>query len=513
MDATISAPPAASPSRSRWVSGITLKAVLFSWLVTVGTIGLFMLAIIPQERQALVESLHSKADLLAASINDVASGALIMSDYGAVVEHCSQIVKDGSVLYIVITRNDGYSLVHLPKSWDERNLKGLWTPTGARVTSGEILRTEMASEDVYHLSRPLDYSGLSWGWIHVGLSLKKYNEDKAAMYRATVLIGLVSSLLALIVSSVFSRRLVAPIHQLTDVTRLVANGNLSARAHLKTGDEIQTLGDSFNQMTDALKHTLDELTRTNSELTSAKDVAEAASRAKSEFLANMSHELRTPLNAIIGYSELLQEELQDSGDTAAIPDLQKIEGASKHLLGLIDDVLDFSKIEAGGMMLSLQPLDVRQLVESVVSTTRGVVEKNANHLQVSCPDNVGTMTADAVKVRQVLINLLSNAGKFTNGGSVRLTVSRTPSALGDWLNFEVRDSGIGIRPDQMPNLFKAFSQGDASTTRKFGGTGLGLVISQRFCLMMGGEIAISTPPTGGACFTVRLPAVVTPAEG
>jgi signal transduction histidine kinase len=496
------------PARLQWGKGITIKAVLFSWGVTVGTIGLLMIAIIPQEREALVGSLHSKADLLAASINDVASGALIVSDYGAVVEHCSEIVKDGSVPYIVITRNDGYSLVHLPTKWDERTLKGVWVPTGPRVTTGQILKTEMASEEVYHLSRPLDYSGLQWGWIHVGLSLKQYNQDKWAMYRSTMLIGLVSVLLALGLSSVFARRLVAPIHRLTDVTRRVAGGNLSARAEVRSGDELQTLGDSFDHMTDALQHSLDELTRANTELLMAKEVAEAASRAKSEFLANMSHELRTPLNAIIGYSELLQEEMEDAGQVSAISDLQKINGSSKHLLGLINDVLDFSKIEAGGMTLSVQEFDIRDLLDEVLDTVRGVVERNGNRLQVDCPESVGTMTADPVKLRQVLINLLSNAGKFTSQGRVSLSVERQPSALGDWVQFEVRDSGIGVKPEHLPSLFKAFSQGDASTTRKYGGTGLGLVISQRFCMMMGGEISVSTPTGGGAVFSVRLPAIV-----
>jgi PAS domain S-box-containing protein len=249
-----------------------------------------------------------------------------------------------------------------------------------------------------------------------------------------------------------------------------------------------------------------------SELLGARQEAEAANRAKSQFLAHMSHELRTPLNAIIGYSEMVEEEVQDIGHPELAPDLQKIRSAGRHLLTLINDILDLSKIEAGKLELFVEPFDVREMVRDVATTVRPLVEKNANRLDVACDDGVGTMRSDLVKVRQALLNLLSNATKFTERGTITLTVARERNGGGsDWMVFRVADSGIGMTPEQMAKLFEAFSQAEASTSRKYGGTGLGLAITQRFCQMMGGDVQVASDPGKGSTFTVRLPAALEPA--
>ncbi|MEG5034293.1 ATP-binding protein [Microcoleus sp. AT3-D2] len=236
--------------------------------------------------------------------------------------------------------------------------------------------------------------------------------------------------------------------------------------------------------------------------------AEAASRAKSTFLANMSHELRTPLNAIIGYSEMLQEEARESGLEEIIPDTQKIYNAGKHLLTLINDILDLSKIEAGRMELYLEKFDLSNLIEEVVATLHPLVEKNHNQLQVSCSENLGVMYADLTKVRQILFNLLSNALKFTEGGTVLLSANREPAGDSDWVYLQVSDTGIGMSAEQQQGLFQPFIQGDASTTRKYGGTGLGLAISRLFCQMMGGDITVESQLDVGSTFTVHLKAKV-----
>jgi signal transduction histidine kinase len=241
------------------------------------------------------------------------------------------------------------------------------------------------------------------------------------------------------------------------------------------------------------------------ELQTANQQLAEASQHKSQFLANMSHELRTPLNAIIGYSEMLQEEVEDLDLETLIPDLQKVNAAGKHLLGLINDILDLSKIEAGRMDLFLEDFEVGQLVRDVQAIAQPLVDRNGNALVVDCPDDVGAMRADQTKVRQTLFNLLSNAAKFTDHGSITLAVERDPD---DWLTFAVTDTGIGMTHQQLGRLFEAFSQAEASTRSKYGGTGLGLAISRHFCRLMGGDLTVESTYGRGSTFTVRLPAEV-----
>jgi PAS domain S-box-containing protein len=251
--------------------------------------------------------------------------------------------------------------------------------------------------------------------------------------------------------------------------------------------------------------------RRAADLSREKEAAEAANKAKSNFLANMSHELRTPLNAIIGYSEMLQEMAADDGHEEYQGDLKKIHSAGQHLLELINDVLDISKIEAGKMDLYIESFSLDQTIEEVQAVVDPLAKKNSNHLVIEKPTELGLIRADATKVRQCLLNLLSNACKFTSNGTVRLEAARHD----DWITFEVSDTGIGMTKEQMGKLFRAFQQADSSTTRKFGGTGLGLAISRRFCQIMNGDITVRSEPGQGTTFTMRIPVEVVqqPTEG
>jgi signal transduction histidine kinase/DNA-binding response OmpR family regulator len=237
-------------------------------------------------------------------------------------------------------------------------------------------------------------------------------------------------------------------------------------------------------------------------LTAARDQAEAMSRTKSSFLANMSHELRTPLNAIIGYSEILQENAADKEDKEPIDDLQKIESAGRHLLELINNILDLSKIEAGKMDAFIEEVDIQALVKEALSIVKPLADKNENIIEVICPADIGSFRSDQTKVKQCLLNLLSNANKFTSKGRLTLTVAREDNSR---VCFCVSDTGVGMTEEQLGRLFEAFSQTDASTTKRFGGTGLGLAITKHFCTMLGGDVTVESTPGAGSTFIIKLP--------
>jgi PAS domain S-box-containing protein len=252
--------------------------------------------------------------------------------------------------------------------------------------------------------------------------------------------------------------------------------------------------------------------RMEGELHKAIWASEQATRAKSDFVANMSHELRTPLNAIIGYSEMLFEDAQSAGRESETADLRKIQDAGKHLLGLIDNILDLSKIEAGKMTVYLETFELRPMIDSVAATVTPLAKKTGNALVVSCADEVGTIHSDLTKVRQTLFNLLSNACKFTRNGTITLTALRDTNEVGDWIEFQVRDTGIGMTSDQQAKVFEAFTQADDSTTRVYGGTGLGLAITKSFCRLMGGDVTLTSEAGRVTTFVVRLPAAASAAS-
>ena len=237
----------------------------------------------------------------------------------------------------------------------------------------------------------------------------------------------------------------------------------------------------------------------------SRQLAEA-SQHKSQFLANMSHELRTPLNAIIGVTEMLREDAEVLKQD--IEPLDRVLGAGRHLLALINDILDLSKIEAGRMELHLETFSLVPVIKDVAKTIEPMATKNGNRLVVACPPDLGTIHADQTRFRQSLLNLASNANKFTENGTV--TIAAQPQWLDgrDWITIAATDTGIGMTEEQIGRLFQEFSQADASTTRKYGGTGLGLAISKRFCQMMGGDITVESAPGRGSTFTIRLPRIV-----
>ena len=291
-----------------------------------------------------------------------------------------------------------------------------------------------------------------------------------------------------------------PVH--IPVENMVVAGVLSA---LGSNIYVFMMAAYYSSVVDSQSELIKEIDRHQSTLkalTRAKDDAERANRAKSEFLAKMSHELRTPLNAVLGYSELMLEDAELDGRSEQIADLQKISAAGKHLLAMVNDILDISKIEAGKMVLHVENVDLDQLIDEVESTARPLVAKNSNSFSVERGSNLGAMRADITKLRQAIFNLLSNAAKFTQNGQIVLSVRRD----GDWMEIAVTDTGIGISPEQQKVLFSNFSQASSKIAAVYGGTGLGLSLSQNLCRLMGGRIDIESELGKGSRFTIRLPA-------
>ncbi|MEG4211018.1 ATP-binding protein [Microcoleus sp. S13_B4] len=344
--------------------------------------------------------------------------------------------------------------------------------------------------------------------------------DKAEKLGTLILIGslLISAASAAILAAYTSGAIARSLEATTLIAqRVTEESNFDLQVPVTTSDEVGMLAISLNEL-------IQRVAEYTEELHEAKVAAEAANRSKSAFLANMSHELRTPLNAIINYSEMLQEDAQDSGSEDFLPDLEKIQTAGKHLLDMISDILDISKIEAGHVTLYLENFDVATMIEEVMTTAQPLVEKKGNALALKTKGELGTMYADQPKVRQILLNLLSNAAKFTEKGVItigveRIKIEKSRSAkqnknndfhsgsnyTSQVLMFRVSDTGIGMTDEQLEQIFKPFTQADASTTRKYGGTGLGLTISQRLCQILGGEISVESEDGKGSTFIVSLP--------
>jgi signal transduction histidine kinase/CheY-like chemotaxis protein len=339
------------------------------------------------------------------------------------------------------------------------------------------------------------------------------------------------AIVVLLINWLLKRRVIHPIKQLTAIARSIETDAMTAEQVSEFDSSSMTKvarrADEPGQLARAFQHMVHEVAAREQNLSHAVDQrtaqlaesmkaaqkatiqAEEANTTKSKFLANMSHELRTPLNAIIGYSEMLIEEITDLGTPGLTPDVRKIHGAGQHLLGLINNILDLSKVEAGKVELFLETFAIAPLLEEITDTLHPLLTKNHNTLVINCPANIGSMRADITKLRQSLFNLLSNATKFTENGTITLAVERREV---DWIIFCVSDTGIGMTPEQQAKLFQSFAQADASTTRKYGGTGLGLVITQQFCEIMGGDIQVESEAGKGTTFTIRLPEQVQPLQ-
>jgi signal transduction histidine kinase/DNA-binding NarL/FixJ family response regulator len=463
-------------------------------------------------RHLLVQDLRTQAEIIGYN----SAGAMEFKDVPAATATLTALTAKEDIVAAVLYGVDGKEFAHYSRANDifPRVLPPLLQDQGYRFYGGYL--------QVFH---DVTLNGEHLGTLFLQSDMRQWSVRAKRYGGILCIFVLISGTFALFVSSKLQRLISRPILHLEDSMREVsANKNYSVRATKSYGDEIGRLIDGFNTMLSEIQHrdgalrsANDELKtrtlelekeilhrrQTQEELLTAKHTAEEASRAKSTFLANMSHELRTPLNAIIGYSEMLDEEARESGRSENVEDLRKIQSAGKHLLSLINDVLDLSKIEAGKMGLHLEDFEVLPLIDEIATTLQPAAAKNSNEIKIHVSENLGFMRADITKVRQILFNLLSNACKFTDRGTIALDVDQNDRD--GYIRFRVSDTGIGISEKQQQNLFFEFSQADASIARKYGGTGLGLAITHRFVQLMRGQISVESEPGKGSIFTVELP--------
>jgi signal transduction histidine kinase/CheY-like chemotaxis protein len=437
-------------------------------------------------RPALEAENRKLAQVVAANV----SAAVLFDDVEAMKENLDAFSRIPEIHSAVIRDDDGEVLARYvkanPKLADtayEQDLPGTF-----RIASGIVVR------------------GDNVGTLELVVGLGALEAAIRDYVIVAVLALVISFLPALGVIRVLKPTVLRPLTSLREtMERIAATQDYAARVGQVVDDEFGQLGNRFNAMLEEIQRRDHSLARVARDMAAAKELAEAANETKTKFIANMSHELRTPLNAIFGYAEMVIEDLEDTGHDTQIVDLQRILTAASHLLNLINDVLDVARIESGRLELHLKPTDMRPLIEEAVESVRPTALKNGNTLSAVVDEAVNTTSADPVRLRQCLLNLLSNACKFTENGRIALRASVEGAGADAMMRIDIEDTGIGIEPDKLEMLFRPFVQIDSSMTRNQGGSGLGLAITRDILELMNGSVSVTSTPGQGSVFTIRIP--------
>ena len=475
---------AINASLRRKIARLGFKAKVFAAVVGVAGSAL-ILAIVSaglSESARVLEGSRAEqariAHLIAANI----SAAVVFEDVAALEESLNVLDAAPDVNSVIVYDASGVELLRRGQEGDE--------------------------DDVFIARVPIAVDGESVGTLEIASGYDRVRAALWSVIRTAVLVLAVCFILSFWLAGLMRSFIARPVEDIAAAMREVKDTrDYSRRVEKLTDDEFGGLADGLNAMMNEIERRDARLGDLVDELSAARDAAEDANRAKSQFLANMSHELRTPLNAIIGYAEIMQEDLEDGiAGAEQVEDSTRIQSAARHLLSLINEILDLSKIEAGRMELTFEAFDVAALVDDVVKTIAPLAEKKGLALTVDASPDLGTAYSDSKRIRQCLINLLGNAVKFTDEGSIRLSAARASVNGAPSLTFSVADTGVGMTNEQTSRLFEPFVQVDGSATRRHGGTGLGLAITRKVALMLGGDVSVASVPGLGSTFTLTAPA-------
>ena len=496
---------------------ILFRTAMLSWIVTVLALALFIVFIIPYQRDILIERLESTAEVVATSIDQVAVTSIVVEDYSTVIDHCLKVVKDRpSVLYLVITRKDGFSLIHTSGGWRYQTLGGHWRPSAGVSSKGAFRHSDVVGENVFHYAHPLRYSGIDWGWIHIGLSLKQFSADLRSIYFRTTVLAILCVLASSVFFLIFARRLSRPLRMLSHTTKQVASGNLTARCDISTGDEVESLARSFNQMTEALQKAQDGLerrveertaelssanVRLTQEITQRKQTEQELVRlerlrALGEMAAGVSHNLNNILTGVLGPAQILQMMTDDPQFLSHIDTIMRSGERATDLVARLHKAVRGSHTDKTG------PVDVNRTVLEAVRAARPRWKDEMEARGIAL--EIITDLEEEVVIRgtpsglhDIMLNLLFNAVDAMPEGGTIIIATRT---IGENVQITVSDTGIGMNETTRRRVFEPFF-----TTKANVGTGLGLSTVYGSVTRWGGSIHVESKPGKGATFSMQLP--------
>lgn len=482
---------------------ILFRTTLLSWLMIILTLGIFIVMVFPYQKKALFDDMMSKAKAIASSIAQVTASAVVSGEYDVVIDHCMTVLrKNPSILYLVLTKQDGYSLITRADRWSDKQMGGIWNHSSHIPPEGMILRSDLVGERVFHYSYPFSYSGINWGWINIGLSLEKFNADLELIYHRMLIILVLCAGAGLVMSYYFARQLSRPIFRLADITQRVGSGDLSARAEIATHDELESLAHSLNSMTAALQKSYEDLRNTQAQLVQSGKMS-----AVGQLAAGVAHEINNPLSGILIHAKLLRElisspKLKDRAELEEFPEyVDIILEATYRCKTIIENLLSFSR-QSNDTLVDI--LDMNEVIEKSLSLIATELRHGFIIVKKDPGSDLPRIEGNLTRLQQVFINILLNAHQFMPDGG-EISISTALSREGKYVEARIKDTGPGIPKENLEKIFEPFFTTMSVAQGSGRGTGLGLSISYGIIKEHKGLIEVESEQGKGATFIVKLP--------